>query len=477
MSTFDIPIAGPSKNVPQDDPAYTFNLYPETVSEGIYTLKPAPGNVASTALTGLAGGRSNGLSVGGRLFGIRGNFFCEVVAGASVIRGSLTSTQGLCGLTSCLPPNGDGQILIVGPNDGEGYVFELATNTFTKLTEATHGFVGGRGQTCFLGGRAYAIKPGTGQFQASELYNFLNWPGDAFGTAEFDSDELIAIDTDGNYLLLFGTKTLEVWAQTNSLPLPVNPTSNTASIGILSPHAHCVYNDTFYWLGGNVDGSGVFYRMRGTGIPEPISDYSISRNVAAIADPDDAVMYSYQSLGHPFILTTFFVGKKTFVYDVGEKMWHMRGQRLVPSNNEAALPWLGMIVHNGQLLALSKNGRFYEIRDDVYTDDGNPIVRRRILSVIPKEASWKSYYQSVELFGEMGNAPFSSDGIRSVMLSISRDRGKTYGTEMWRNMSGNGSYVCRARWTGLGSAFGFVLKFETVTNNYISWRGVRVEAE
>ncbi len=544
----------------------------EKVADGIYTLKPSPGSVGSTPLSGLGGGRSNGLSVGGRLFGIRGPLFCEVVDGVSIVRGTLASTQGICAMTSCLPPNGDGQILIVGPNDNEGYVFELATNTFTA---GPTGFVGGRGQVAFLGGRAYAIKGGTGQFQASGLYDFLNWAGDAFGTAEFDSDELVAIDTDGNYLILFGTKTTEVWVQTNSLPLPVNPTSNTSKIGILSPHAHCVYNDTFYWLGGNVEGNGVFYRMRGTGIPEPFSDYSISRNVAQIQDSADAVMYSYQSLGHPFILTTFFTGNKTFVYDIRETEWHMRGQRLVPSGQEWALPWLGMVTHNGSLYALNRNGRFYTIRDDVYTDDGAPIVRRRILSVIPKEASWKSYYKSIELFGEMGIASVNQEvpiwtstspnpatentefienmtafcnevnaallpmpnpmtdlvdfmdwmevlltyvqtvfpGVyettspnpatenteflvntdnmlqsvsnvlyppyvdQKVMLSISRDRGKTFGTEMWRQMSGNSSYVCRARWTGLGSAFGFVLKFQISTNCYLSWRGVRVEAE
>ena len=187
MSTIDIPIAGPSKNVAQDDPEATLNLYPEKVSDGIFTLKPAPGSTLFAPLSGLGAGRGE-ISVGGRLFGIRGSFFCEVVSGSSVIRGNLATLQGLCGLTACLPPNGDGQILIVGPNDGEGYVFEVATNTFTTLTEGAHGFVGGRGQTCFLGGRAYAIKGGTGQFQCSALYNFLLWPGDAFGTAESDSD-------------------------------------------------------------------------------------------------------------------------------------------------------------------------------------------------------------------------------------------------------------------------------------------------
>ena len=590
MNTYDIPIFGPSKNVPQDNPEYTMNMYPEKVSDEVYTLKRRAGHVVIGQF-GTAGEGRGQIVVNGRHFGVRGVFFCEFVAGLSTTRGVLSSSQGSCSLTACLPPNGEGQILIVGPNEKEGYVFEIATNTFTKLTEATHGFVGGGSQSVFFGGRAFAIKKGTGQFQCSMPYDFLTWPGDAFGTAEFDSDELLALETNGNYLLLLGKYTGEMWVFQNTTPLPVSSTNSTFKIGILAPQAHVCFENDFYWFGGNAEGKGVVYTLSAGGEPRIISDYSIIRNISPLPVQSDAFMYAYQDLGHRFIYLTFVQGNRTFVYDLSEGMWHEESIRLSPSGVFAALPWESVVFNNGNLLGLNRNnGQIASIRDDVYTDNGNPIVLERKLSVFPKEATWKSYFQSVELFCEMGNTPpptettytnvisgsdkvanpelyndlaryiyvgyylgtetfvafaFSSAAARSsyiqgqqsvdgfmgvvsgpitglgqtvvisdgannqlvafylsgvtvdqlpfsfdimknivqidnspsIMLRVSRDRGETYGTEMWRKPSGNGSYVCRAQWTGLGAAFGITLWFRFVANQYVSFRGVRVYAE
>ena len=197
--------------------------------------------------------------------------------------------------------NGDGQILIVGPNEKEGYAFQIQSNVFTRLTEAEHGFVGGGSQAVFFGGRAFVIKKGSGQFQCSLPYNFLDWPGDAFGTAEFDSDNLLAIDTNGNYLMLFGKQTCETWVFQNTLPLPVSPTNSTFRIGILAPQAHICFENDFYWFGGNAQGKGVVYSLSPGGTPQVISDYSISRNIAPIPEQSDAFMYAYQDLGHKFV--------------------------------------------------------------------------------------------------------------------------------------------------------------------------------
>ena len=595
VQNYDIPIYGPSKNVSQDDPEYTMNMYPEKVSDEVYTLKRRAGHVV-TGQFGIAGGGRGQIVVGGRHFGIRGSFFCEFVNGASVTLGILASQDGNCGLIANLPPNGDGQILIVGPNSEEGYVYQIQSNVFTKLNNIAvgmggNGFVGGGGQCVFFGGRGWVIQKGTGTFWCSMPYDFLTWPGDAFGTAEFDSDELLAIETNGNYLVLLGRYTGEVWVFQNTVPLPVSSTNSSFRIGIIAPQAHVCFENDFYWFGGNAEGKGVVYSLSAGGEPQIISDYSVIRNIAPLPNQSDAYMFAYQDLGHRFIFLTFVQGNRTFVYDLSEGLWHEESTRLVPSGFVNALPWESVVFNEGKLLGLNRlNGQIAEIKDTIYTDNGNPIVLDRKLSVFPKEASWKSYYRSVELFTEMGNTlpptestytntivgsalvsepvvtnelaryvyvgwyagsdnwvaivfssaaerssylqgqqdfnaymgiatgafngspitvliqdnssndlvqfnlfpvtqatlPFSFDILKdivqednnpSVMLRVSRDRGQTYGTEMWRTMSGNGSYVCRPVWTGLGAAFGLTLWFRFVANQYVSFRGVRIYAE
>lgn len=591
VQNYDIPIYGPSKNVSQDDPEYTMNMYPEKVSDDVYTLKKRAGHVVLGQI-GFSGGGRGQIVVGGRHFGVRGQFFCEFVNGASVTIGPIVSTDGDCALIANLPPDGDGQVLIVGPNANEGYVYQIQSNVYTHLSESVHGFVGGGSQTVFFGGRGWAIKKGTGQFQCSMPYDFLTWPGDAFGTAEFDSDELLAIDTDGNYLLLLGQYTSEVWVFQNTVPLPVSTTNSNFRIGILAPQAHICFENDFYWFGGNAQGTGCIYSLTAGGQPQIISDYSVIRNIATLPNQSDAYMYAYQDLGHRFIYLTFIQGNRTFVYDISEGLWHEESTRLVPSGFINALPWESIVFNNGQLLGMNRlNGQIAQISDTLYTDNGNPIILDRKLSVFPKEASWKSFYRSVELFCEMGNTlpptistytnvvtgteqannpqifnesaryvhvgyyvgsepptfvafvfstaaarssylagnpsdgflgiatgtlnglaqtvnildgadnplvsfqllagdesqlPFDFDILREivqpdnnpkVMLRISRNRGQTYGAEMWRQMSGNGSYICRPVWTGLGAAFGLTLWFRFTANQYVSFRGVRIYAE
>lgn len=67
MKAFDIPVYGPSKNVPQDDAERTINLYPEKVSDDTYTLKARPGHVV-VGQFGFAGNGRGQVSVGGEAF-------------------------------------------------------------------------------------------------------------------------------------------------------------------------------------------------------------------------------------------------------------------------------------------------------------------------------------------------------------------------------------------------------------------------
>lgn len=477
VSNYDVPIYGSSKNVSQDDPEYTMNMYPEKVSDDVYTLKRRAGHVVIGQF-GFSGNGRGQIVVNGRHFGVRGQFFCEFVNGFSVTIGELISTNGDCALTANLPPDGDGQILIVGPGEKEGYVYQIQSNVYTQLSESIHGFVGGGAQTVFFGGRGWAIKVGSGQFQCSMPYDFLTWPGDAFGTAEFGSDNLLAIETNGNYLLLLGQYTSEVWVFQNTIPLPVTTTNSTYNIGILAPQAHFCFENDFYWFGGNAQGKALVYTLSAGSDPRILSDYSTNRNIAVLPNQEDAYMYAYQDLGHRFIFLNFIQGNQTFVYDLSEGEWHQESTRLVPSATVNALPWESVVFNNGQLLGLNRlTGEISQISDTIYTDNGNPIILDRKLSVFPKEASWKSYFRSVELFCEMGNTPIEDEGNTPIMLRVSRDRGKTYGREMWKQMSGNGSYVCRPVWTGLGASFGLVLWFRFTANQYVSFRGVRIYAE
>lgn len=481
MKPFDIPIIGQSNKVPQDDPEFTLNLYAEKVSADVLTLKPTPGTVLDSQLAVSGGGRGI-VTVSGRLFGVRGGYFQEKVSGTWLVRGALSSNTGKVGMAFCLPPNGEGQILVV--DDTKGYVFEIASNTWTILTSADN-FLGGGSQAVFCAGRAFVFKPGSTQMQCSGLYDFLTYSTSAYFTALSLNTPITALASNGDLLYCFSNDGFEVHQNQSSSATtdtglsiqPMRPLLTGDRTGILAPNSALFSQRFVYWLGRDSEGAGVVYRHEGGGRPTRISDHSTERNIASMSTPSDAIGWYYESLGHYFYSLTFQAGNRTLTYDNDTDLWHDRAQREPVSNTLNAVPFVGVTLHDDEILAMNyNNGKVLRIDDDTFTDEGNPIIRDRILTVLPAEADSLTYYQSAELFGQIGNTPVGQDDPK-VMMRYSKDRGMSWSYEAWQQAGGNYTYAARIRWSGLGAAYGLALWFRFVADQSLSWRSVRLRAE
>jgi hypothetical protein len=402
VNTIDVPIIGPSSNIPQDDAQRTLNFYAEKSGDTL-TLKPTPGAVLTYTMIGGGPGRG-ALSLGGRLFGVKGSFFEE--ATVPTIKGTLGTNSGLISIVGVLPPAGSGQILVV--DAANGYVYDFVADTFTTLTEATNGFVGGL-SAVVCGGYGVAIKPGTNQVGFSELYDLTDWPGLNFFSTERTKGYLVALASTGTNLYLFTDSGFEIQTTEGyEGEFAFTLVSSGNQIGCQAPGSVQAFDGFVYWLGGNDAGKGVVYRHTMGGRPERISTHAIERLIAQETNPELAVGYCYQSLGHVFYVLTF--AGKTLTYDADTKLWHERAWRNPVLGNLFPVPYVAAVIHEGVLLGLhGQNGSFFEVSNTVYTDNGAPIYRERIMPVIPEEADWMSYCGSLELFAETGNTPLTPD--------------------------------------------------------------------
>lgn len=480
MKALDLPIVGDSNDVAQDDPQFTLNWYPEKVSDEVHTLKPTPGTLAYAQFSG--GGRGM-IVVADRLFAVCGGTFQEWAGGVSVQRGVLQSSIGKVAIISAQPPGSEGfnpntenqsQILIV--DDAHGYVFKLSDNSFTQLTAAMN-FTGGGSQATFCAGRALVFKPGTTFFQMSAQYDFLTWDTTVYASTETLKTPIKAVASNGDLAYFWSSDGFEVWQDQGQPVLPIRRILAGDNKGILAPFSALFVERYVYWLAGNGQGRGVVYRHIGGGVPERVSNHSTERQIAALSSQDDAIGMTYESLGHIFYILAFTGGNKTIVFDRTTGLWHERAQRNPSTAQLFGLPYVSMVIYQGNILALNiQNGQVVQISDATYTDQGNPIVRDRITSVFPAEGDSLTYGQSVELFGEIGNTPIGQDDPQ-IMHRYSIDRGKTWSLEDWQQAGGNNSYEGRTKWTGLGAAYGFCFWFRIVASQYVSWRALRVRVE
>lgn len=468
----DVPIVGGSDRLPQDSPQWTRNFYAEK-DGAVFTLKPTPGAVLDFELDGTGGGR-NEVSVDGRYFAVRGGFFIEETNSGSVTRGTLLSTIDKVGITFNLPPNGQFQILII---DAEhGYVYESAGNVFTILTEADNGFIGGGSQVAYSEGRAVAFKPGTTTFQVSRQYDFLTWEGTATNTCATLNTPILSVVSNADLTYFFSSDGVEIQQDQGTVPLNLRYVK-TYRTGILAPNSAAAYEDYTYWLGRTEEGGGIVYKIARTGSPIPISDHTTDRQIATTVTPTDCNSMCYQSLGHKFLVMVFQNGKLCICYDETTQLWHDRAWRDPVSNQMFPPPYINIIQHLGNLLGLDRrNGKVYRVDDQVFTDAGNQIRRDRIMSPIPENADWMTYFQSVELMGQIGNTPVGQADPQ-LMLRYSVDRGMTWGQEMWEQAGGNSSYAARTKWTVAQAAISFTPWLAIVANQYVSWRNVRIRAQ
>lgn len=480
MKSLDFPIVGDSNDVAQDDPQLTLNWYAEKVSADVLTLKPTPGTDAYAQFIG--GGREH-ITVADRLFAVCGGQLQEWVSGAAVARGTLASSSGRVRMISAQPPGSEGfnpgtenqsQILIV--DDAHGYVFKLADNSFTQLTAAMN-FTGGGSQAAFCAGRALVFKPGTTFFQMSAQYDFLTWDSTVYASTESLKTPIKAVASNGDLAYFWSSDGFEVWQDQGFAVLPIRRILAGDNKGILAPFSAMFIERYAYWLAGNGQGRGVIYRHAGGGLPERVSNHSTERQIAALSSQDDAIGLTYESLGHVFYLLNFVEGSKTLCFDRTTGLWHERAQRDPNSGQMFGLPFVSMLAFEGNILALnSQTGQVVNISDTTYTDLGNPIARDRVTSVFPPESDSLVFGQSVELFGETGNTPIGQDDPQ-IMMRYSIDRGKTWGLEEWQQVGGNNSYEGRTRWIGLGAAYGFCFWFRIVSNQYVTWRSLRLKVE
>jgi hypothetical protein len=97
-----------------------------------------------------------------------------------------------------------------------------------------------------------------------------------------------------------------------------------------------------------------------------------------------------------------------------------------------------------------------------------PIRWERIPPALFKDNK-RLFFNSVEVLTEAGLADLSGQGSNpQMMLQMSNDGGKTWGTELFASVGKTGEYGARTRWDRLGSARNKTFKFSG--SDPIPWR-------
>lgn len=313
---------------------------------------------------------------------------------------------------------------------------------------------------------------GSGRLYLSGLNQATSWNDTQYFNAEGNPDNSINAISSHRDIVVFGEKTIEFWYNSgNTVPFDRKP-GFTQEIGIGARHSLVKFNNLLYFL---TDKKQIAV-LTGNN-PKIISTKAIDHQIEQYSVYDDAVGMFAEIEGNSFYILTFSDAKVTWCYNVATGMWN----QLSSGSTMSSGAWRGSCTEriDGKVIVGDiENGRLYQMDFGTYTDNLQPIVRKRTSMAIRKENK-NMFHGELEIMFDSG---WGLDGTAQgddpeVMMTYSDDGGHTWSDEVWRNVGKLGQYANRTVFYRLGSSRH--RNYRITVSDPVKWiiTGVNLEVE
>lgn len=275
------------------------------------------------------------------------------------------------------------------------------------------------------------------QFIISGLGDGLSYDPLDVATVEGDPDDIVGVVNLQRELEFFGTNTIEIWIDTGAADFPFERSPNAfIERGCRDRNSIAKIDNSVHFVGNDL----IVYRLNGY-TPTRISTHAIEFKIAN-ASWFRAFVTTIE--GHKCYILNTDVG--TFGYDMSTGAWHER-RSLGRDNYRVAN---ASEAYGTSILGDAYTGKLYTQSYDVQTEDGEVIPIEIMLPSLETNRQ-KSVLYSFELYCETGvGNPLDPEP--QVLLSFSKDGGRTFSAQLPRSLGLVGEYLTRCIWR-LGVSF------------------------
>lgn len=321
------------------------------------------------------------------------------------------------------------------------------------------------------------IYDGTGgRFGVSDAGDATSVNALNYATAESQADDLIRPYAFNQVLYLMGEKTIEPWWNSGK----GNPPFDRIEGGIINTglgalHSAANDDDFIYFL--NDEHEVCSLRGSASAIVTVISTPPMAAEFKAYNTVSDAIGWCIKIDSQWFYILTLPSANKTWAYPVGGEWFELASG---VSGRDIANSYI--YCFRKHLVADYRNGNIYELKPDVYDDNGDTIIRLRDTAPLHGGLFGKPgksiEMNRFELIMETGVGILSGQGSDPVvMLSFSDDGGKTFSTEMWGTIGRLGAFQWKVEWFALGSFVSRVMRIRVSDPVHYSIHGGAADIE
>lgn len=388
--------------------------------------------------------------------------------GVRTPRGTLNSRNGWVDMRI-----GVNQLVVTdGPN---GYVYDLLSLKFSRIVN--DGWLGSA-RVAYAGGVFIFSQPNTQNWYISAIEDATSEDPLDFAQAPSSPDNIVCPIGDHGEAWLFGSATIEPWADTGAADFPFEQNKGgIMQTGTVAAFSVCKLDNTVYWLGRDENGGGVVFRASGYQ-PQRISNQGIEEKIQAAVeagiDVTQAIAYAYQQNGRSFYVLRVPSLDTTFTYDVAAQQWHDRAEFDLATGGYKPHRSTHHAYCYGKHIVGADDGALYVYNPKTNSNAGDILVRDRTSPHYAQESLDTIKFGQFELDCRVGAGKPDGTGCR-VLMRYSDDGGETW--EDWRSVSlgAVGEYKQRARFLKNGSARDRVWQVRCTDDSPFQLVGVKVQ--
>lgn len=405
------------------------------------TFYPTPGMITRATANVLAW-RCLYTSTDHRLFGVVGSSVVLVNSDYSIqYLGVVESGSGQCYMLD------NTTTIVIVDGTSSGYQIDMASLTLSRISDPAFY---GSSRIDSVDGYFIFNRPGTREWYISLINQVAFDPLD-FASKTGSPDLLVAVIATRRNVFLFGEQTTEIWTNTggDSTTFTFSRLSGAfIQFGCASADSLAQADGSIYWLSKSPQGECMILRTVNYD-RERISTFAIENELATYSKVSDAIGYVHQMSGHYWYVLTFPSANKTWVFDAATSQWH-EWSHLNSDGTENRHRGNCFAYWNGKhMVGDYQTGQLYELRLDIYNDDGAPIRHIRGFPHLADDGtrvSYKEFKASMQVGrGAYGPAP-------EIRLRWSDTKGASWSSSISSSLGNRGQFLKDCRFLRLGMA-------------------------
>lgn len=397
----------------------------------------------AVAATGSGTVRNRAYFYNGEGWWVRGNKLYSFNGTTVTERGTLNTYSGSVSFADNGPDIFNQLILVDGST---GYIWNSSAETFTEIADAD--LPANPSQVVYINFLFIVFDAGTQKFYKSASGDGTSWTALGFASAESVPDDIVAIATTRQELILIGERSTEFWTYTGNVDFEFERFQNgVIASGCDAGFSVVDVDNGIMYLENTLNGGRRFVRPSG-GAAQVISPLWLNVILDQMTTVSDCYGYAFKYRGHEFVVYQLPSEDQTWVFDAAAQEWY-RWSTFVDGKHRR-LKWENHFYLNGKHYTILGDGTVCQIDGDTYSDNGSAIRHEWIAGHVQNEGR-RVKHISYELQMASG-VGLLGESAPMAMLQWSDDGGHTWSNEHWRSMGARGKYATRIRWTRLGTS-------------------------